>query len=143
MKSTKSQLQQQINQCPRTAAGRRRYPADLRRAIVTWLQSEVRSGAHFESLCEELDLNASLARRWRQDRRYNREGFKKVKVVDSRPEPPAPSEAPAKKAARDLVQSVTEATPQPHPPMTLTSPSGWRLEGLDLSSVMVLLPRLS
>ena len=153
MTGSKKQIQEKISHCQENSAGARQYPAALRAEIVRYLDREVQCGGHFAELCRELGVHSVLARRWR--RRFREGGFAAVTVVEEAV--PAVSAPVAEKAAAEQAAALSPALPVGRPEtspaavlpidqlatITLTSPGGWRIEGLSLDAVAALLPRLS
>ena len=133
MTGSRDELKKKIAACRRNAVGARQYPAALRLEIVRYLDREVRGGGHFTALCRELGVQAMVVRRWRKEEREG--GFAEVRVVTEGATPSVGRRA----AERPELEESPVMVPGP---VVLTSPSGWRIEGLSVEAVAQLLPRL-
>jgi len=121
-------LAKEISLCPRNAGGRRHYNEHLRVRVTEFVQTECAQGRELGPVCRQLGLAAGIVRRWLKHSAS--QGFARVEVVG-----PVPAE---EFTARDI--AVREGGEQR---LGLTSPSGWRLDGLDLEAAFVLLGRLA
>lgn len=135
MIGSKDELKLKIDGCRKNSAGARRYPPALRAEILQYLDREVQAGGHFTKACGELGVHTVLVRRWRRTQRQA--GFAAVTVVDE-VEPPV--RRPRVKEAAELTPALPVVQPAA---FTLTSPRGWRIDGLSLEALAALLPRLS
>jgi len=114
-------------------------PASARNAIVALTQRLVAEGRTINSVARELGLHGSTVRSWLQSAAVAGPAFVPVVVAESEP---AVEPKPETRAA----PSPRPAPPPPPPPpasLTLISPHGFRLEGLDLDSAIAALLRLS
>lgn len=90
-----------------------RYPAELRRQVAEYVEAERSEGRPIRAIAAELGLPINTVTRWSTTSRAGR--VRRVEVVG----------------------------PSPASSVVLISPSGHRVEGLDLPSLALLLERLS
>ena len=107
-------LRRDITRLP--SGRRRRFPSVLRARITAWVASRRTSGAPWSVLASELGIPAATLQTWE-------------------------AASPTAVSPRLVPVEVAEAAPAPEAagPVTLVSPTGWRLEGIPLSLVAQLL----
>ena len=136
MGQEKEALITRIEGSRQSSTGRRQFDQKLRLKILEYVEREVHRGGHFGRLCSELGVPQAQVRRWRSKHRPG--GFGAVKIVK-------PALTQGKKQIH-MVQSQDtgeKATQNEEVSLTLRSPSGWTITGLDVAGLMALLPRLS
>src|SRR5262249_34037128 len=108
----------------RTASQGVRYPSERRAWAVEYARRRMAAGASSGEVQKELTVSDPALRRWL-----------------------APTNVPEKTAAPRLRVVTVKEEPAPAPqretrPLTLITPHGFRIEGLDATSVLVLLREL-
>lgn len=102
------------------------YPPAVRARVVRYVRRRRAAGLTWTALALEVGLSTTTLSNWSRDSLSDPEpsesAFLPVRIT---PTPPATPPAPA---------SAT---------LSLTSPTGWRIDGLDLPSLTQLLPALS
>ena len=118
MPSTASSLHHTITRLRGTTSRRSvRYPASLRREILGFARHRRSAGESLKEIARDLGLPWQTLHRWLE--RSPRRRFRPVAVVASPPE-----------------------SADSGPAITIVSPQGFRVEGLDLASAADLLKRL-
>lgn len=109
-------------------AGRRHYPVSLRSRLTSSSQVLRRSGASWDRISEELGVGASTLLRW-------------CKQEDGR----AVASSGGALVPVELLTSTRDAAPLGRAccGLVLTSPSGWRVEGLGVAEATALLEALA
>ncbi|MFM7203333.1 MAG: transposase [Myxococcota bacterium] len=125
--------------------GRRRYPEALKARVVAYHQARRAAGALCREVASELGLSRSQLSEW--SRPAGEAGFLAVQLQDDI-DPCQAAEAEAVTNGRaelppDLRVEPEGSRPAGRSPLLLTSPAGWRIEGLELESLMQLLEHLS
>lgn len=110
------------------------YPAATRAAVVALCRDRVAQGWTVNRVARELGLHGATVRAWLDVGGGVGSGFVPVQVSA------VPTEWPRR---ADRLLGPTLATSSPPPGLTLVSPGGYRLEGLDLDSALIALARLS
>lgn len=110
------------------------YPADVRAQVVALAQTRVAEGRSVHAVARELGLHGSTLRRWLEPSLAAAPAFVSVTVEPAGVSRPGPDGATVVEAA---------GCPASSGPLTLTSPSGFRLEGLGLDDAITALRRLS
>lgn len=102
----------------RPAVARDGYPPEVRRRVIDAAATAVGGGHTVASVASALGVAASTLNRWLGEQAAAPTLFRPVRVQGS-------------------------SAASPPQPLTLTSPGGWRVEGLDLDSLATLLARLA
>lgn len=117
MEQRAQELRQAIEQS-RGGQARWRCPAALREEVVAFAKERRKAGGVLEAIADELGVSSSALQRWivsDRDRAGQPEALRKVRVVEP----------------RSSVRSLTVVTPQ-----------GYRIEGLDIGSAVRVLQAL-
>jgi len=104
------------------------YPPDVRACIVTLVRARLADGLSLNAVARELGVSRTTLRQWLSRSPEAPPAFVPVLV-----EQPAESAGPPAPASRST----------PPIPLTLVSPSGFRLDGLTLDDAIVALRLLS
>lgn len=99
------------------------YPPDFKDLVVAYARSRRCAGDSWASIAQPLPVSSTAVRRWCDASPSAASGLVPVRVVDDDPSPP-PSRAPCDGL------------------LVLTSPRGFRLDGLTLEQAALLLGRL-
>lgn len=100
-----------------------RYSPSLRRLAIEYCQSRREHRRPFREIAEALGVSTVTLGRWLESEREDPgPRLREVVIEESTPAPPS-------------------ATPEPH--LTVVTPSGLRIEGLDLSGVIELMRRVA
>lgn len=134
------ELQTQIRQA-RAASARADYPPALRRRAMAWARDRARQGWSHGRIAAELGLPDSTLSRWKGE---------KEKETGRPPGKADPSAVLATRALEPATFRPVEVVVAPaatvgEPPLarlTLHTPAGYRVEGLDLDGLIALLGRL-
>ena len=110
----------------RLAGGQRRWPEDLKAAIMAYAARRRTEGESDNAIAQRLGLYQSTLSRWRREAERAGERFKPVAIVAS-------VEAEALVASRVV---------PPPGSLQLITPAGYRVEGLDLDTLVTLLRSL-
>lgn len=102
----------------RPAAARDGFPAEVRLRVTAVVAAALKGGLNLAAIATSLTISAPTLRKWLARAPSTELTFRPV-AVDPPPSAPAPTS------------------------LTLTSPTGWRVEGLDLDSLAVLLARIA
>jgi len=108
---------------------RRRYPKELRQAVSSYARERLCHGARHEEICGELFLSPATVMRWTRQSSRETSGqqvagvFRAVAVVREEPRP----------RTEKIFGSAS---------CSLTSPAGYRVEGLDVEQIVYLLREL-
>lgn len=112
-----------------------RFPKDLKERLVCYVRGQHEQGKTLRELGEELGVDAWKLSIWtREGRRKALAEFQEVGVVNLQ-------EGGATRADSGSAATVARS-PRPMR-LALTSPSGWRIEGLDLEGAIELMMRCS
>lgn len=101
---------------PKNAEG---YSEEVKRAVTAYAQARRGAGLRWEDIAAETGLSASTLLSWCKQKRR----FLPVAITQAEPEAAA----------------VAPSTPVPAAGLVLHTPSGFRLEGLDLQQALALL----
>lgn len=148
---TAAELRAEVAKLERGYRGHR-YPTSLRRRIVALATARRPSGASWRKIGAEVGIRAETLRRWCTAGADS--GRKSSRGVESRGIVPSPE-----RGASDVPHGIATAkTPSLVPihvvgevahaevalaEVTLVSPAGWRVEGLDLKALTTLLRSLA
>jgi len=131
MEKQREELRQRVSEIQLREPTRRRYPEDLRQAVSSYARERLCHGARHEEICGELFLSPATMMRWMRQSPPQTPGqrpagmFRAVAVVreDQR----------TRVSAENIFGWAS---------CSLTSPAGYRVEGLGLEQVVYLLREL-
>jgi transposase-like protein len=126
MSTELSEIRAQIESCRRDVARRRRFSEALKSRIACYASTRRESGETIQQLSEVLGISENQLYRWMRQNPDPQTGFLPVRVVEHRG-------AVLEQAVMDMPMSSA---------LRLVSPAGWRVEGLDLQALSMLLARL-
>lgn len=129
MEKQREELRRRVSEMRLREPTRRRYPEDLRQAVSSYARERLCHGARHEEICGELFLSQATMMRWmRQSSRETLEQqaagvFRAVAVVREEPRP----------RAEKIFGSAA---------CSLSTPEGYRVEGLGVEQIVYLLREL-
>jgi transposase-like protein len=97
-------LRARIVAAPKQGPGRRRYGAELKRAVVEHVFARLGEGATIREIAEELGLSAGLLYKWLHDARLERER-------ENGKAPSEPDELPSMRDPQGLAAHISAASP--------------------------------
>lgn len=106
-----------------------RYPPEIRKEVQSYLQERLADGGQRKDICRELGIPTSTVNRWAK--RILTDRAREVEPERFRPV------VMALKPIRGEPEQIATAAP-----CTLSSPSGYRVEGLAVEQVLYLLREL-
>jgi len=113
----------------------RGYGTEARAEAVAYARRRLSKGASLHTIAGDIGLSSTTLSYWLK--RRGRGGFARVTIA---PDAIAPdSMAPDSPAPDDQPSRPIPSTWPRTPPILLISPTGWRVEGLDLASLAALL----
>lgn len=119
----------------RPRAARDGFPADVREHVVAAASAAIAGGQRPADVAAEVGISAPTLRSW----------LHRAPTVDFAFRPVVTPENPTQTPSTAIAHrpSALVASTPPAPALTLTSPSGWRVEGLDLDGLLAVLGRVA
>ena len=124
-----TELHRQLSQIRIGKSRSCRYPPEIRKAVETYVLERRAAGGRRQDICRELGLPASTVNRW--EKRMVRESARQSRSERFRPVVVAP-ESHRREPAPTAGSGAC----------TLSSPGGYRVEGLGVEQVLYLLREL-
>ena len=129
MEKQREELRREVSEIQLREPTRRRYPEDLRQAVSSYARERLCHGARHEEICGELFLSPATMMRWMRQSSRETSGqqaagvFRAVAVVREKPRP-----RPEK-----IFGSAS---------CSLSTPEGYRVEGLCVEQIVYVLREL-
>lgn len=129
MEKQREELRRRVAEIQSRKPTRRRYPEDLRQAVSSYARERLCHGARHAEICGELFLSPATMMRWMRQSPPETPGqrpagiFRAVAVV--------------REELRPRIENIFSAAS-----CSLTSPEGYRVEGLGVEQIVYLLREL-
>lgn len=128
MEKQREELRRRVTEIQSYKHTRCHYPEQLRQAVCSYTRERLCGGDQCSAICRELCLSPAIVKRWMRQRFETPTGqqagmFRAVAVVREEPRP----------RAENIFGSAS---------CSLTSPAGYRVEGLGVAQIVYLLREL-
>ena len=129
MEKQREELRRRVAEVQSRKPTRRRYPEDLRQAVSIYARERLCHGGRYKEICGELLLSPATMMRWMRQSAPEKPGqrpagmFRAVAVVREEPRP--------------RIENIFGAES-----CSLTSPAGYRVEGLGVEQIVYVLREL-
>jgi len=125
----REELRRRVSEIQSREATRRRYPEDLRQAVCFYMRERLGSGGRYKAICQELTLSPATVIRWMRQKPAETPAvpqagkFRAVAVVRE----------DHRTRAENIFGSAS---------CSLTTPTGYRVDGLDVQQIVYVLREL-
>ena len=129
MEKQREDLRRRVSKIQFRENTRRRYPEDLRQAVSSYVRERLCRGARYEEICGELFLSPATVMRWMRQ--------SSPQTAGQRPAGMFRAVAVVREDHRTRAENIFGSAS-----CSLTSPAGYRVEGLGVEQIVYLLREL-